>query len=381
MSSKVLILGTSGFLGKHVKSLLEKDSLDFVEIEGKNQVNLEKEDEIQNYLSQNSIEKIINCSAFVGGISYGYKFPVEMLATNTKMIINLYNAASKNEVKHIVNPISNCAYPGHLEVYKEEDFWEGPPHSSVFYYGLSRRNIVAISNSFKQQYSLDTSNVVLSNMYGPRDHFDIDRSHALGALVKKVCDAKLNNKKEITRVFAGSLFQEHGLACEAVKKDAMQEVNSLFDIVLTSNSGFPLDQNLYQSVKGMAAAARVVKPNGTIICASECKDGLPNHGSYASLLKSQKTPSDLLLMIKNNNFVEPDQWQVQIQAQIQENTKIFLKNSYIQDSDVRKAHLEPISDINEAIDFSLNHYGSSSTLCVLPEGPQVIPYLKCSNNL
>ena len=197
MSSKVLILGTSGFLGKHVRSLLEKDNLGFVEIEGKNQVNLEKEDEIQNYLSQNSIEKIINCSAFVGGISYGYKFPVEMLATNTKMIINLYNAASKNEVKHIVNPISNCAYPGHLEVYKEEDFWEGPPHSSVFYYGLSRRNIVAISNSFKQQYSLDTSNVVLSNMYGPRDHFDIDRSHALGALVKKVCDAKLNNKKEI----------------------------------------------------------------------------------------------------------------------------------------------------------------------------------------
>ena len=86
-------------------------------------------------------------------------------------------------------------------------------------------------------------------------------------------------------------------------------------------------------------------------------------------------------MIKNNNFVEPDQWQVQIQAQIQETTKIFLKNSYIQDSDVRKAHLEPISDINEAIDFSLNHYGSSSTLCVLPEGPQVIPYLKLPNNL
>ena len=189
-------------------------------------------------------------------------------------------------------------------------------------------------------------------------------------------DVTLNNKKEITRVFAGSLFQEHGSACEAAKKDAMQQVDSRFDIVLTSNSGFPLDQNLYQSVKGMAAAARVVKPNGTIICASECKDGLPNHGSYASLLKSRKTPTDLLLMIKNNNFVEPDQWQVQIQAQIQKTAKIFLKNSYIQDSDVREAHLEPISDINKTINFSLNHYGSSSTLCVLPEGPQVIPYLK-----
>jgi len=234
MSSKVLILGTSGFLGKHVKSLLEKDSLDFVEIEGKNQVNLEKEDEIQNYLSQNSIEKIINCSAFVGGISYGYKFPVEMLATNTKMIINLYNAASKNEVKHIVNPISNCAYPGHLEVYKEENFWEGPPHSSVFYYGLSRRNTVAVSNSFKQQYSIDTSNIVLSNMYGPRDHFDIDRSHALGALVKKVCDAKLNNENEIEVWGTGKpirewLYVEDG-ARALIKSLELGEPHQLFNV-------------------------------------------------------------------------------------------------------------------------------------------------------
>ena len=188
-------------------------------------------------------------------------------------------------------------------------------------------------------------------------------------------DVTLNNKKEITRVFAGSLFQEHGLACEAAKKDAMQEVNSLFDIVLTSNSGFPLDQNLYQSVKGMAAAARVVKPNGTIICASECKDGLPKHGSYASLLKSQKTPSDLLLMIKNNNFVEPDQWQVQIQAQIQMNSRVYLKSSYLSDDQIKSAHLEPVDIIEDTVAEALGRAGQHATLCVLPEGPQTIPYL------
>ena len=164
MSSKILVIGTNGFLGKHIKGLFEKEKESIFEIQGKSQVDLTREEEIESYLSQNSIEKIINCSAFVGGISYGYKFPVEMLVTNTQMTINLYNAASRNGVQHIVNPISNCAYPGSLEVYKEENFWEGPPHSSVFYYGLSRRNIVAISSSFQQQYSLETSNVVLSNM-------------------------------------------------------------------------------------------------------------------------------------------------------------------------------------------------------------------------
>ena len=197
MHSKLLVLGTNGFVGKHVKLLLEKEGIQFFEIEGKTKVNLFDQDEIDVFLNKNKIEKIINCSAFVGGISYGYKFPVEMLVSNTQMIINLYNAAKNNQVKHIVNPISNCAYPGNIQVYREEDFWKGPPHSSVFYYGLSRRNLVAISNSFNEQYGIESSNVVLSNMYGPKDHFDIERSHALGALVKKICDAKMNGDHEV----------------------------------------------------------------------------------------------------------------------------------------------------------------------------------------
>ena len=67
-----------------------------------------------------------------------------------------------------------------------------------------------------------------------------------------------------------------------------------FDVVLTTNSGYPLDQNLYQAVKGMSAAAKIVKPGGTIVCASECRDGLPSHGSYGAILTSQPTPEALL---------------------------------------------------------------------------------------
>lgn len=197
MSSNILIIGTNGFLGQNVKSLLKDSKENIFEIEGKEHVNLLIEDEIEDYLSKNRVEKIINCSAFVGGISYGYKYPVEMLIHNTQMTINLYNAASRNGVERIVNPISNCAYPGDIEVYKEESFWEGPPHSSVFHYGMSRRNIIIISGAFEKQFSLESSNVVLSNMYGPRDHFDVERSHALGALVKKFCDAKINGENKV----------------------------------------------------------------------------------------------------------------------------------------------------------------------------------------
>ena len=65
----------------------------------------------------------------------------------------------------------------------------------------------------------------------------------------------------------------------------MRAVPAPFDVVLTTNSGYPLDQNLYQAVKGMSAAAKIVKPGGTIVCAAECRDGLPTHGSYGAVLR------------------------------------------------------------------------------------------------
>ena len=83
-------------------------------------------------------------------------------------------------------------------------------------------------------------------------------------------------------VHAGELFAEHAEACEFVRRVTMRPTPEPFDVVITTNSGYPLDQNLYQAVKGLSAAARVVKPGGTIICAAECRDGIPDHGDYKS---------------------------------------------------------------------------------------------------
>src|SRR5207244_13610374 len=128
--------------------------------------------------------------------------------------------------------------------------------------------------------------------------------------VQFAVDVTLNRAQQITAVFAGELFAEHRAACAAAKRDAMREVGSPFDVVLTTNAGYPLDQNLYQAVKGMSAAAQVVKPGGTIVCAAECRDGLPSHGSYGQLLASQPTPEALLEMITAPGYSAPDPWQV-----------------------------------------------------------------------
>lgn len=206
---KILVVGSNGFLGSWVNKILAKDkSFEIISISGKKQVDLTNYAEINEFVRDTNPDHIINCAAFVGGISYGYKFPARMLYENVEMALNLYKVSYQNEVKSLINPISNCAYPGNLNTYKEEHFLEGPPHESVFNYAISKRMTVHLGESYFKEFNLSSSNVVLSNMYGPNDHFDIERSHALGALVKKICDAKNNNLNTVEIWGSGKPIRE-----------------------------------------------------------------------------------------------------------------------------------------------------------------------------
>jgi nickel-dependent lactate racemase len=189
-------------------------------------------------------------------------------------------------------------------------------------------------------------------------------------------DVTLNREQKITAVFAGELFAEHRAACDAAKRDAMRAVDAPFDVVLTTNSGFPLDQNLYQAVKGMSAAAKVVRAGGTIVCAAECRDGLPSHGSYGEVLASQPSPEKLLAMINAPGYSTPDQWQVQIQAQVQMKATVLVKTAGLTPDAVRAAHFQPVDDVGDAVSGAMRRAGAHATLCVLPHGPQTIPYLR-----
>jgi nickel-dependent lactate racemase len=188
-------------------------------------------------------------------------------------------------------------------------------------------------------------------------------------------DVTLNREQKITAAFAGDVFAEHRAACAYAKDTAMRQVPSPFDVVVTTNSGYPLDQNLYQAVKGMSAAAKIVKRGGTIVAAAECRDGLPNHGSYGEVLASAENPAQLLEMICAPGYSVPDQWQVQVQAQIQTKAQVLIKTTGLGPNEIRAAHFTPIDDVARAVHAALHTAGSAATLCVLPQGPQTIPYL------
>jgi nickel-dependent lactate racemase len=205
-------------------------------------------------------------------------------------------------------------------------------------------------------------------------HDDV-RAIAAGTGVTFAFDVVLNRDKQIVAAFGGDLLPMHAAATATARRLAMRPLAAPCDIVVTTGSGFPLDQNLYQSVKGMSAASRVVRDGGMIICAAECRDGYPDHGSYREVLRSAPTPAALLAEISGRTVTIPDQWQVQIQAQIQVRSTVVMHTSYLTDADLAEAHLRQTADISETIAAENHRLGSAARICVLPEGPQTIPYL------
>lgn len=203
-----------------------------------------------------------------------------------------------------------------------------------------------------------------------------DQIRAYGSLlpVDFLLNVTLNRKREITQFFCGDPIAAHEAGCAYVKRTAMAACDRSYPIVLTSNAGFPLDQNLYQTVKGMSAAAQIVEPGGLILAAARCNDGFPAHGNFRAFLTEHASPQDLLDTINAPGFSRFDQWQAQLFALIALKARVGVF-SEMPAAELRAAHLEPVSDIEARLKQELDARGPETAIAVLPEGPMTIPYL------
>jgi nickel-dependent lactate racemase len=120
----------------------------------------------------------------------------------------------------------------------------------------------------------------------------------------------------------------------------------------------------------------VVRQGGAIIIASDCWDGIPEHGLYAQLLREANSPEDLLDTIFAPGFLKQDQWQAQIQAQIQLQADVHVHTDNLTDQQIEGALLYPSPRIETTLRQLLDRYGPQASICVLPEGPQTIPYIQ-----
>ncbi|MBS11562.1 MAG: hypothetical protein CME19_08165 [Gemmatimonadetes bacterium] len=183
----------------------------------------------------------------------------------------------------------------------------------------------------------------------------------------------LNGDKEISRFYLGDYQAAHGVGCSAAKEAAMQAVERAFPVVVTSNSGYPLDQNLYQTVKGISAAARIVGDGGHIFVASECSDGVPDHGNFAAIMRKGDAASDVLDSIQTLERPILDQWQAQILAGILDRVSISVASGMDRDA-IEACKLETTDDLNAAVREAIGD-SDDARVAVLPDGPFTIPYL------
>jgi len=185
----ILVTGATGFLGSRLCEKLDERNMPYIKTSLSMGLDLRDEKSTVDYFCTEKPDYVCNCAAFLGGVQFGYEHAAEMFRNNMLMQQSLLEACRRAGVKRLVNPIGNCSYPGGVNLYTESGFWDGPLHESVKAYGLARKSFCVGAWAYNKQYGLDTINLVFSNMYGPNDHFDEVRSHAVGALIMKFVKA------------------------------------------------------------------------------------------------------------------------------------------------------------------------------------------------
>jgi GDP-L-fucose synthase len=219
LESKILLTGGMGFVGKHVVAGLLKRGVKEEQII----IPRKETDDLMDRLVCDRLVKdidvIINLAGNVGGIGYNREFPGKLFYDNLMMGVNLIESARiQNTVKKFVQIGTICSYPKFTPVpFKEDDLWNGYPEETNAPYGIAKKALLVMLQSYKQQYNFPGIFLLPVNMYGPGDNFDPNSSHVIPALIKKIHDAKTNNLPSIEVWGDGSATREFFYADDAAE--------------------------------------------------------------------------------------------------------------------------------------------------------------------
>lgn len=187
-----------------------------------------------------------------------------------------------------------------------------------------------------------------------------------------ILNVALNTKKEIINAFAGDYLTAHEKGCEFIS--GLCRINpEKSDIVITSNGGYPLDQNIYQAVKGMTAAEASINDGGVIIMVAACVDG---HGgkSFYNYFANNSSPQDILDKIEKVPQYDTvaDQWQAQILARVLAKYKVIMVSDNSVKNCVNNMGMMYADSLAEAIDIATQIRGQNSNITIIPDGVSII---------
>jgi GDP-L-fucose synthase len=209
--SNVLVLGGTGFVGAHVLRQLSATGHRAISASRAQGTDATNYPALRRAIQDAQPAAIINCAAHVGGIPYVSSHTAEVLRDNTDIAMNLYRAVLEvNPTIKIIQPLSNCSYPGEANTHIEREWFAGPVHESIFGYGFSRKIYWALSHAYHQQYGISTINWLTPNGYGPGDHTDPTRTHALNGIIIRLIQAQRAGDHEFSIWGSGKPTREWG---------------------------------------------------------------------------------------------------------------------------------------------------------------------------
>jgi nickel-dependent lactate racemase len=186
-----------------------------------------------------------------------------------------------------------------------------------------------------------------------------------------IVNVTLDSAKRVTGVFAGHPVAAHQRGCDFLAAQCIHTLDAPLDFVLTTNSGAPLDCNLYQTVKGMSAAAHGVKPGGVILIASACFEGVGNP-EYEQVMDLADDPERFLRRLLAHEFFIADQWCAQETYQVMRRNPTWLYTTGLPREKVERYHFKPVESIERAVAELLARFGQEARWAVVPDGPQLI---------
>lgn len=271
---KILILGGFGFMGKNLNQIFKDSKYQIFNESRSSGCDMTDINQLISTIEKIQPDIIINAAAHVGSIAYVTKYAADVCRDNSLMYINLYQAVSQiNKNIIIINPISNCSYPGIIDIQHEENWWDGQIHQSVESYGTPKKLGFILSECFGRQFGIKTVNLIIPNSYGPEDYVDEERTHAMNGIIMRMLKAKRENKSEFIIWGTGSPIREWIYMLDVARIIKQIIDDEMFDVLPNPiNLGQQFGTSIYDTV---LTVKQLLDYNVTIVQDKTKQDGAP----------------------------------------------------------------------------------------------------------
>lgn len=197
-STKVIVTGGAGFLGRHVVAALAERGVQPI-VPRKADHDLCVWESTRALIDETRPDLVIHGAWTGGGIGYSREHPGTQARDNTLMAIHLMEACRLYKVGKFVGVGSICSYPKHTPVpFREEDLWAGYPEETNAAYGLAKKMMLVLAQSYRQEFGVNGVHLLMVNLYGPWDNFDLSSGHVIPAMIRKFASAKSAGSKTVT---------------------------------------------------------------------------------------------------------------------------------------------------------------------------------------